>query len=151
MNLIYLWTDNIEWWRYVGLYFSWVAALCLPYGERTPYWLKAIVGCTFSLPLLFIGLNPFMAAVPVVFIVLFWLSNKAGFFASLFVWKIVEALIGMSIGVATAYFVKSNEWLMIACMGTGLIGFTVGGTGFKPARRFIMPFVLTVLLWFGLK
>lgn len=36
----------------------------------------------------------------------------------------------------------NKEWLMIASMGLGGILFAVGGTGFKPARRFILPFFL---------
>ena len=36
----------------------------------------------------------------------------------------------------------NTEWLMIACMGGGGILFAVGGTGFKWARRFVLPVLL---------
>lgn len=151
MELVFLWNEQPEWWRFVGLYATWVISFCLPYGERTPYWAKTLVGCSFSLPLLFIGINPWMSVVPVVFILMFFASNKGGFLSSAFVWKIVEMSIGFTIGIATAFFCKSNEWIMIACGATGMIGFAVGGTGPKYVRRFIMPFVLTSLLFFVLR
>jgi len=120
------------------------------YGESKAWWYKAIVGCLYALPFLVIGFNPWVAVIPAVFIILFWLSNKSGFFANMFVWKIVEFCIGIIIGIAAAYFVRSNEILMIACMGTGGILFAIGGTGYKWARRYVMPILLTVFLWLGL-
>lgn len=43
-----------------------------------------------------------------------------------------------------------TEWQMIIAMALGGILFAVGGTGFKPARRFILPFLLGGLcLWNG--
>lgn len=151
MELNFFWSDPPEWWRFLGMCFCWIGAFCLPYGDRTPYPIKALVGCTYALPLLFIGFNPWMAAVPVVFIILFILSNKSGFFANAFVWKIVEFFIGVIVGVATAYFVKHNEILMIVAMGSGGVLFALGGTGFKWARRFVLPPVLTLILYFGLR
>ena len=39
----------------------------------------------------------------------------------------------------------NKEYLMITSMGLGGILFAWGGTGFKPARRFILPFILGIL------
>lgn len=39
----------------------------------------------------------------------------------------------------------NKEWLMIGAMGTGGILFAIGGTGFKWARRFVLPAVFGVL------
>ena len=41
----------------------------------------------------------------------------------------------------------SKEFLMIACMGAGVVLFPLGGTGFKWARRFVLPMVLGLLAW----
>lgn len=146
----FIWHTPPDIWRYFATCLCWFISFSLPYGERTPYWLKFIVGCTFTLPLLFIGLNFWMILTPVLFISMFWLSNKIGT-AGTFLWKIVEGVIGMGIGVATAYFVKNNELLMILCFGAGSILFPLGGLFFKPFRRFILPVILTIILFIGLK
>lgn len=150
MDVLFLWSNPPEWWRFLGLMLTWIAAFCLPYGERTPYPVKALVGCTYAAPLLFIGFNPWMVVVPVVFITLFILSNTKGFFASAFVWKIVEFSTGVIIGIASAFFVKHNELLMIVVMAVSGSLFAFGGTGYKWARRYVMPAALTALLSFGL-
>ena len=150
MDLLFLWSAPIDWWRYLIVLFGLIGATHLPYGERTPYPVKALVGCTYSLPFLGIGFHPWMIVTPVLFILLFYLSNKSGFFSSAFVWKIVEFVIGVLIGITTAFFIKHNEILMIAAMATGGILFPLGGTGYKWARRFVMPFALTGILLLGL-
>ena len=147
MELNFLWSTPPEWWRYLGLCIGWIIAFCLPYGDRTPYPVKALVGCSYALPLLFIGLNPWMFLIPIIFIVLFILSNKSGFFANTVVWKIVEFSIGVIIGISTAYFIRSNEPLMIVSMGLGGVLFAFGGTGYKWARRFVMPVALTAIVY----
>jgi hypothetical protein len=44
-----------------------------------------------------------------------------------------------------------NEWLMILGMALGGVLFAAGGTGFKWARRFLLPIALgTVALWAGI-
>ena len=44
-----------------------------------------------------------------------------------------------------------REYLQIACMAAGGILGAIGGTGFKPARRYILPFVLGGLaFWAGM-
>lgn len=148
--MMILWEQDPSWWRYLGLMATSMIAYCLPYGSRTPYPVKFLVGISYSLPLLFIGLNTWMAVTPIAFIILFILSNRSGFFASTVVWKIVEFLVGVSIAISMAYFIhQKSEWLMIAIMGLGGTMWATGGTGPKYVRRYIMPFVLTALLAWG--
>lgn len=155
MNL--LWNSPPEWWQYLGFCLSLIFVFHLGYGDGRSWLIRAFIGCLYALPLVFIGLNPWMALIPVVFFSLFWLSNKSGFFANTVVWKIVEYLTGLMIGVAVAYFVKDHEWLMIAAMTVGGVGFAAGGThipvikGQKSIRRFLTPILLTTILWFGMK
>lgn len=73
----------------------------LPYGSKTPYWLKCIVASTFTLPILFIGFTIWIIIVPVLFIALFLLSNNK-ISANEFGWAIVEILTGTGIGIAWA-------------------------------------------------
>ena len=40
----------------------------------------------------------------------------------------------------------NKEWLIIASMAVGSIGFSVGGTGPKYVRRYIMPFLLGLIV-----
>ena len=43
----------------------------------------------------------------------------------------------------------NKEMLMIIAMGTGGICFSLGGTGFKWARRFLLPAILAILAILG--
>lgn len=145
-----LWNNPVEWYQYLLFCGTMIGCLHLGYGESKPYWYKALVGCSYAIPFFVIGINPFAIAIPFVFILLFWLSNKSGFFANTFVWKCVELIVGFSFGISTAWYVRSNEWLMIASAVSGAALFAIGGTGYKWARRFVMPVLLTLLLWLGL-
>jgi len=133
-----------------------MVAFSLGYGDGRNWWQRFFVGCCYAIPLLAIGINPWMAVIPVIFIVLFYLSNRPGVFADTVVWKIVEYVIGTSIGIAVAYFVKDHEWFMITAMAVGGIGFAAGGTdipgigGQKSIRRFLTPILLTGILILGI-
>ena len=74
---------------FIGLSF----ALHLGYGQRTPYWLKFLVGISFVAPTLFFGFSVWQVITPLVFITLFWLSNNQKT-SKYFTWKIVEFLTG---------------------------------------------------------
>lgn len=78
-----------------------VIAFCLPYGQKYPYWVKFLVGCAFVLPTLILGFTLWQIITPIVFIVMFKLSNtKWG--GSVFVWKIVEFLTFTLVGITIA-------------------------------------------------
>ena len=76
-------------------------AFSLPYGSKTPYWLKCIVATTFTLPTLFIGFTIWVIIVPILFITLFLLSNNK-ITANEFGHAIVEILTGAGIGICWA-------------------------------------------------
>lgn len=78
-----------------------VIAFSLPYGQKTPYWLKCIVATTFTLPTLFLGFTIWVIIVPILFITLFILSNNK-ITANEFGHAIVEILTGVGIGITWA-------------------------------------------------
>jgi hypothetical protein len=73
----------------------------LPYGDKTPYWLKALIGITYSLPSLLFGFTVWQAVLPAVFIVYFILSNWK-VTAQEFSWKICEGTVGFQLGIIVA-------------------------------------------------
>ncbi len=101
-----LWA-GIEWWRCAAMASLMIGAFCLPYGERTPYWAKFLVGCSFVLPTLFIGYNIWQIITPVAFIVMFKLSNTR-YWGRMFAWKIVEFLTGALVGVTVAQLISQT-------------------------------------------
>jgi len=92
---------GVLWWKAIVLWLGLMIAFCLPYGSKTPYWLKFLVAVTFILPTLILGFTVWQIITPVAFIVMFILSNWK-FSASEFAWKIVEFLTGALIGVTVA-------------------------------------------------
>lgn len=91
-----------------GLVLLWtitqMTTFTLPYGEKTPYWLKTVVGCTYVIPSLLFGFTIWQIVLPVVFIVTFILSNWKPTKRD-FAWKICEGTTGFLIGVIVARFI----------------------------------------------
>lgn len=84
---------GIEYWRCIGMAVGLCIGFHLPYGERTPYWGKALTASMFTLPTLFLGFSWFQVATPLAFLGMFYLSNTH-YWGRLFNWKIVEFLTG---------------------------------------------------------
>lgn len=99
---------GIDWWRCLAMASLMIGAFCLPYGERTPYWAKFLVGISFIAPTFFLGLNVWQAITPVAFIVMFKLSNVT-WWGNQFKWKIVEFLTGALIGVTVAQLIAQTH------------------------------------------
>ena len=78
-----------------------VVVFCLPYGERTPYWVKFLVGCAFIAPTILLGYTVWQIIVPMLFIILFKLSNWK-LVANEFGWAIVEILTFIGVGITWA-------------------------------------------------
>ena len=97
--------SGFPWLSCLILCFGLMIAFCLPYGSKTPYWLKFLVGCSFVLPTLVLGFTIWQIITPVAFIIMFKLSNWKPT-ANEFVWKIVEFLTGTLIGVTIAQLIK---------------------------------------------
>jgi len=86
--------SSLIWWKALAMAISFVAVLSLPYGDRTPWWGRILVACSYSLPSLWIGTTPWQLVLPAVFLILFWLSriNKVA-------WKVVEFICGVLIAI----------------------------------------------------
>ena len=95
---------GIIWWKTIILCLGLIIAFCLPYGSKTPWWLRCIVACTFVLPTLILGFTIWQIITPVAFIGMFLLSNWK-FSANEFAWKIVEFLTGALVGVTVAQLI----------------------------------------------
>lgn len=93
------------WWKAIVLCLGLMVAFCLPYGSKTPLWLKCIVACTFTLPTLILGYTIWQIITPVAFIGMFLLSNWK-FSANEFAWKIVEFITFALVGVTVAQLIK---------------------------------------------
>jgi len=73
----------------------------LPYGERTPYWLKAIVGVLIANSSCLMGGTRWQAIGSVLFILTFMLSNSKKY-ADTFFWKACEAIVWGCVGLSWA-------------------------------------------------
>jgi hypothetical protein len=99
--------SGIEWWRCVGLGAGLCGAFHLPYGSKSPYWMKTITAICFVLPTMFIGFSLWQVFTPAAFLAMFWLSNNR-FFASLFPWKVVEFLTGAYIATTVVQLINQT-------------------------------------------
>jgi len=95
---------GIEWWRCLVMASLMIGALCLPYGERTPYWAKFLVGISFISPTFLLGFNVWQIITPICFIGMFVLSNTK-WWSGQFQWKLVEFITGGLIGVTVAQLI----------------------------------------------
>ena len=82
-----------------------IIAFSLPYGERRPYWFKFIVGCTFVAPTLILGFSWWQIITPIIFIIMFKLSNTK-LTANVFFWKAIEFLTFGLVGITVASLIK---------------------------------------------
>lgn len=97
-----IWGGSI-WWKCLCMALTMMIALCLPYGERTPYPVKFLVGCCFVAPTAFLGFTWWQIITPVAFILMFWASNAKAT-DRIFFWKAVEFITGALIGVTVSSF-----------------------------------------------
>lgn len=72
------------------------AVLHLGYGQTKTWMYKFLVGCSYAIPSLVIGLTWWVLITPSVFITLFYLSNLKATEKD-FTWKVVEMFIGFCI------------------------------------------------------
>jgi hypothetical protein len=96
---------HILWWKIAIVMVGSMVAFHLPYGSKTPYWLKFLVGVSFILPTLALGLTIWQIITPITFIVMFRLSNWKPL-AGEFAWTIVCFLTGGLIGVTLAQLIQ---------------------------------------------
>ena len=86
---------GVSWWQSLIAGGLMVLAFVMPYGsESVPsYLFKFLVGCMYALPSLAVGFSVWVFLVPVMFTLVFWLSNWKPT-ASAFTWRICEGIFG---------------------------------------------------------
>ena len=89
--------SGFAWQACLGYAFAQSVTLSLPYGERTPYWLKAVVFASYALPSLFFGFTIWQIFLAIGCFGLFVLSNLDKT-AKSFPWKIAESAYGFLLG-----------------------------------------------------
>lgn len=99
--------SGIIWWRCLAFGSTQIITLCLPYGQRTPYWLKFVVFISYVGPSFFFGFTWWQAITPVVCFGCFKLSN-AEWAGGTFVWKICEFVMGSCIGITVASLISQT-------------------------------------------
>ena len=92
---------GFEWWQCLGLAVSFDIVFRLPYGDRTPVWLKAVVFCAMPFASLWLGFNAWQVITGVVCFCLWALSN----------WKPAA---------------KIMDWASVCLLMGALFGITVG-------------------------
>ena len=93
------------WWKVLLFTIGQAIVFTLPYGERTSRWVKALVGCSYSIPSLIFGITIWQVILPVVFITMFILSNTKKL-AHEFYWKACEGTVGFLIGIIIGRFIN---------------------------------------------
>jgi len=96
------------WWQAIIYAFGLCIALHLGYGERTPYWLKALVFFGYSVPSLVLGLTIWQIITPAVLFILFVLSNRR-LTAKEVPWKTWEAFAGFLIGLTLSVLILKRS------------------------------------------
>lgn len=108
MYWLLVWHGGFAQWQVLGSSLVLCGVLHLGYGDKTPWWEKALVGISYGLPSLFLGFTYWVFITPVIFLALFALSNwKAT--SKDFVWKVVEGLWGFIL-VATIIAAIQRSW-----------------------------------------
>jgi len=74
----------------------------LGYGDSTPWWQKILIGCSYGLIGVAVGISWWNLVTPIMFSLLFFLSNWKPT-EKMFSWKICEGSFGLFIGIQLAY------------------------------------------------
>jgi len=92
----------VSWWQAILATLPAMLFFCLPYGSSTPWWQKILVGCSYALIGVAIGISWWNLFTAVGFTVLFLLSNTK-LTEKIFMWKICEGFFGLLVGIQLAY------------------------------------------------
>lgn len=93
--------SHIVWWRDLLMAISLGGMLTLGYGEKAPYWRKALVFSGYSVATFWIGFTWWQLISPPLILLVFFLSNWKPT-SKIFVWKICECIMGFLIGTICA-------------------------------------------------
>ena len=92
----------VPWWQAALATLPAMAIFSLGYGDSTPWWGKILVGCSYALIGIAIGVSWWNLITAVMFSLLFLLSNIK-VTEKIFVWKICEGFFGLFVGIQLAY------------------------------------------------
>ncbi len=98
-----LFLAGIAWWMAVCIGLQAWAVFSLPYGDKTPYWLKAIIGCAYGLIGFPLPLSFWNLVTAISFISLWILANKFMLTAKWFAWSLCQGLFGLFVGIQLSY------------------------------------------------
>jgi len=98
---------GIEWWRCLGMAVCFDAVFRLPYGDRTPSWLKFIVFMALPLPSLWIGFNAWQLLSGGLCFLMWVLSNWKPT-ERIFEWVISCLLIGAFLGITVGQLIAQT-------------------------------------------
>lgn len=97
--------NGIALWRCLVYWITQTAALHLGYGDKLPYWRKLLTAIVYMLPSLFFGFTKWQIIFPILFVVMFFLSNWK-YTSNVMKWKYVEILTGVFLGITIADLLK---------------------------------------------
>ena len=92
----------VPWWQAALASLPAIGFFSLGYGDSTPWWLKIMVGCSYSLIGIVIGVSWWNLVTAIMFSILFLLSNSK-WSEKMLVWKICEGFFGLFVGIQLAY------------------------------------------------
>lgn len=98
---------GFEWWRCLGMAIAYDACFRLPYGDRTPKYLKFIVFMAYPLPSLFLGFNIWQLYVGGLCFGFWALSNWKPT-ARMFEWVIACLLMGFFLGTCIGQLIAQT-------------------------------------------
>lgn len=98
---------GFDWWRCLSFAIAQDIVFRLPYGERTPTWVKLLVFLTYPLPSLLFGFDIWQAYCGLAAFVLFLLSNLKPT-KQAFEWVVSCLLIGAILGITVGKVIASG-------------------------------------------
>lgn len=97
-----VWIARYNPWQIAGVTALAIVVYSLPYGERTPWPVKFLVGCGYGLVSAPLGFSWWNAITAVGFIALFALSNTR-MTSKTVPWKVCEGFFGLLVGVQISF------------------------------------------------
>lgn len=98
---------GFEWWRCLAMAVCFDGVFRLPYGDRTPKWLKLFVFLAYPLPTLWLGFNSWQLIAGALCF-MFWALSNWKPTARIFEWVISCLLIGVFLGVTVGQLIASH-------------------------------------------
>lgn len=92
----------VPWWQALLATLPAIGFFSLGYGDSTPWWQKILVGASYALIGVAVGISWWNLVTCVGFSVLFLLSNTS-WSKNMFMWKICEGFFGLLVGIQLAY------------------------------------------------